>query len=612
MDQKALLRLEQLRRLNSNRNWVNKDLYRLMYRESLYIVAYQRIKSAPGNMTPGTDGETLDGWSLKKIREIVQEMRTEQFQFKPVRVHYIPKENGKMRKLGIPSVRDKVVQEVIRMILEAVYDSPYGPLFNPSSHGFRPGRSCHTALREIRQVWTGVNWIIEGDIQSCFDDIDHHVLISILRKKIADERFINLIWKLLRAGYMDMRGSSGHTVAGTPQGGIVSPILANIYLNELDEKVDELRARYEGPRNRKRPNPEYRKLNKQRLALIKRGNPHPHLLKELTKRIRSMPSVLTHDPEYIRIRYVRYADDWVVGVIGPHSLAVKIKEELKEFLHDRLKLTLSEKKTCITHAKTEQALFLGTYVQTAGRGEAKIVEQTRGGTPYRRRISGTQVILKAPVDRLVKRLAKKGFCTPDGKPTPKRAYAHLDLDQLIRYYASINWGIINYYRFADNFPALSRVQFILLHSLAMTIAYKLKLASRKNVFKKFGRNITVKVPGRDGKERKVCFQPNRDWSVNRLAFSTEEGKDFLLNAISLRTRSKLGKPCCICGETEGVEMHHVRSIRSMLKAKKVTGFQLVMRSLNRKQIPVCKDCHWKIHAGRYDGIKLSDLAYDPR
>ncbi len=222
MSQKTLERLEYLRKSNSNSGWVNNQLYRLMYKEDLYIVAYERIKSKPGNMTAGTDKETLDGFSLETIREIIQEMKTEQFQFKPVRMTFIPKANGKMRKLGIPCVRDKVVQEVIRMILEAIYDSPHKPYFSDASHGFRPGRSCHTALREIRGKWTGINWLVEGDIRACFDEIDHTTLVTILKKKIQDQRFLNLIWKLLNAGYMDLHGNKKESLIGSPQGSLVT------------------------------------------------------------------------------------------------------------------------------------------------------------------------------------------------------------------------------------------------------------------------------------------------------------------------------------------------------------------------------------------------------
>jgi len=232
MENQALARLEALRRHNADPGWVNFDLYRLLYRPELYEVAYERIKSKPGNMTPGTDGQTLDGFSRTVIADLIERLRDESFQFRPARRTYIPKANGRMRPLGIPSPRDKVVQEVLRMILEGIYDSPHGASFRDASHGFRPNRSCHTALREFRKKWAGVTWIIEGDIKSCFDEIDHHVLIEVLRTRIADERFLNLIRKALRAGYLWLK-ERRDTFTGTPQGSVISPILANVYLHEL-------------------------------------------------------------------------------------------------------------------------------------------------------------------------------------------------------------------------------------------------------------------------------------------------------------------------------------------------------------------------------------------
>jgi group II intron reverse transcriptase/maturase len=244
MDNQALICLEALRKHNVDRGWVNFDLYRLLYRPELYEVAYEKIKSKPGNMTAGSDGQTLDGFSHQTIRNLIASLRDESFQFQPARRTHIPKANGKMRALGIPSPRDKVVQEALRLILEAIYDSPHGAYFLESSHGFRPNRSCHTALREFSERWSGVTWIIEGDIKSCFDEIDHHVLVNLLKRKIADGRFLNLIWKALRTGYLWGK-ERRDTLTGSPQGSILSPILANIYLHELDCFVEQLRLKYD-------------------------------------------------------------------------------------------------------------------------------------------------------------------------------------------------------------------------------------------------------------------------------------------------------------------------------------------------------------------------------
>jgi group II intron reverse transcriptase/maturase len=308
MSQTISERLEYLRKANSNRQWMNHDLYRLMYKPDLYVLAYQRIKSKPGNMTPGTDGTTLDGFSLDKIEALIQEMRSEQFRFQPVRTTFIPKANGKLRKLGIPCVRDKIVQEAMRLILEAIYDSPYGPYFHENSHGFRPNRSCHTALCEFRRKWSAVNWIIEGDICACFDELDHTVLVTSLRKKIQDERFLNLIRKLLNAGYMDLHGEQKASLVGSPQGGILSPILANVYLHELDEFVESLHSRLEQGKHKQR-NPAYQRLSHQKSRMVRRGETKTKAFQQISQLMRTMPTVQVDDPGFIRIKYLRYADD---------------------------------------------------------------------------------------------------------------------------------------------------------------------------------------------------------------------------------------------------------------------------------------------------------------
>jgi len=612
MNQEAIQRLKALEQLNSNRDWKNRDLYRLMYKEDLYIVACERIKSKPGNMTPGTDAETLDGFSMAQIQKIIQQMRDQSFQFKPVRQVFIPKANGKMRKLGIPSARDKIVQEVMRMILQAIYDSTEGPYFSDTSHGFRPGRSCHTALREFRGKWSAVNWIIEGDIRICFDEIDHNVLESTLRKKIEDERFINLIRKFLNAGYMDMQGPRKDSLAGTPQGGIVSPILANIYLHELDTKVEELKGRLEkGEKKRKKP--AYRQLVWKRLSLLHKEGADKAQIRELTKEIRHLPAMDPKDPNFVRIKYLRYADDWIIGLQGPHALAEEIKEELKTFLFENLKLTLSDEKTHITHARTEETLFLGTLLRI-GRGGAPQIKTTtnRWGKPFKRRTTGWETVMKVPTSKLVKQLNEKGLCTGDGHPIAKRGWVNLDVDQIIDLFSGINRGIQGYYRFTDNFNALTRVQYIVKFSCAKTLAMKLKKRS-SYIFRKHGKKLTFEVQTDQAqKSRKVSLYWNNDWTIKRGAFSIGDPNiDIVQMALRMRTRSQLGKGCCICGETDEVVMHHVRYIRKA-GGKPTTGFNAIMRALNRKQIPVCGPCHSKIHRGSYDGLKLSELAYDPR
>src|ERR1700749_295647 len=205
----------------------------------MYQIAYPKLRSNTGKMTPGVNPETLDGISSEWIDEIIQSMRNESFQFKPSRRGNIPKPKGGTRPLSVAPPRDKVVQEVLRMILDAIFS----PTFSNNSHGFMAGRGCHSALKQVYMQFKGVAWVIEGDISKCFDSIDHHKLMNIIENKISDRRFTKLIWKSLRAGYFEFNEYK-HTIAGTPQGSIISPTLCNIFMNQLDQFVSSLTTEF--------------------------------------------------------------------------------------------------------------------------------------------------------------------------------------------------------------------------------------------------------------------------------------------------------------------------------------------------------------------------------
>lgn len=335
--------------------------------------------------------------------------------------------------------------------------------------------------------------------------------------------------------------------------------------------------------------------------------------RKLSRRMRSIPSVAVNDPDYVRIKYLRYADDWVVAVCGSRALVEEIKQEIKTFLKETLKLTLSEEKTHITNARTEEASFLGTSIHMGSVGADKLTTSTNSsGRKFKRRSTGWETVMKAPMPRLLKRLSERGFCTTQGIPIAKSGWIYLDTDQIISLYSSVNRGIQHYYRFVDNWKSLSRIQYILEFSLAKTLAHKFKTSLPK-VFKRFGKPMHVTVRNNNGKERIVAFSLNHDWSRNRDAFSIGIPTiDLLQTTVWLRTRSKLGNPCCICNEAGQTVMHHVRHIRKLSDMKEPTGFNRILRALNRKQIPVCTPCHEKIHRGIYDGLKLGELAYIPR
>ena len=343
------------------------ELYRQLFNPQLYLLAYGRIYSNDGAMTPGPTQETADDMSMEKIDRIIHAMRHERFWFSPVRRVYIPKKSGKLRPLGLPSWSDKLVGEMVRLLLEAYYE----PQFSERSHGFRPRRGCHTALREIADTWTGTTWFIEGDISDCFGSLDHEIMVKILSEKIQDERFLRLVRNMLTAGYLDdWRWNA--TLSGAPQGGVVSPVLSNIYLHKLDEYVETVRIpQYTKGTNRRR-NPGYIQVKSGLAYARKRG--YREKARELRRQLRRLSAGDPFDPGYRRLRYSRYADDHLLGFIGPKAEAEKIKADLATFLRDELKLELSAEKTLVTHARTRAARYLG-YEIIVQHGDSKI---TRG------------------------------------------------------------------------------------------------------------------------------------------------------------------------------------------------------------------------------------------
>ncbi len=322
-------------------------LYRILFNEQMFYVAYQRIYAKPGNMTPGSDGKTIDGMSVDRIGHLIAALKDERYMPTPARRVYIPKKNGKKRPLGIPSIEDKMVQEVVRLILEAVYEGH----FENTSHGFRPRRSCHTALRSIQTLFTGANWFIEGDIKGFFDNIDHHILIETLRERISDGRFLRLIWKFLKAGYIEYF-TFHKTYSGTPQGGIISPILANIYLDKFDKYMREYAESFDKGKKR-RENPLHASYSRKAVRLRKAirnatdEDTKRELLtqlKEMEAKTRRVPASMAMDSNYKRLKYIRYADDFLIGVIGSKADCARMKEDFTNFMRDKLKLELSEEK----------------------------------------------------------------------------------------------------------------------------------------------------------------------------------------------------------------------------------------------------------------------------
>jgi nicotine oxidoreductase len=580
--------------------------YNKLFDKNIYIQAYDKIRSNPGNMTPGTDEETLDKFSLEEINKVIVEIKNRKFQFKPSRREYIKKPNGKLRPLGIPSPRDKIIQEVFRSILNPFYEK----LFLNTSLGFRPNKSCHTALKEIKK-WTGITWMIEGDIKGYFDNINHNKLEEILRNEIKDQNIIDLYWKYVKAGYIEEKKRI-NSLIGIPQGGVLSPLFSNIYLHEFDKFMENIIKEYTNISNGRSIstyNKEYIKQrqiyyklkeNYETSLIINQINNNQELnikIQELKKdMIKARKKMLTIPAKFktgFRVYYIRYADDWVVGISGPKTMAIKIKDLIREFLKKELLLELNEDKIKISHMVKEGAYFLGYQIKVSGRKYAS--SQRIGKGKEKKRASFGRIKLLVRINNVINKLNNKNFCNLKGIPNRFTKWIGLDIIEIVYRYESILTGILNYYKLADNFTLLHRIVYILKYSMIHTIANKLNLNTAK-AFKKFGKYIKIPELGRNCKM--VLNKPKDEYS--------EDLDPLKITEFKMRTHflsSLLKEPCRICGKSKNIEMHHIKH----LKKVKLIGFNEIMKGLNRKQIPVCKNCHNKIHKGLYDGLALKDL-----
>jgi len=567
-----------------------KRVYHNLQNRELFLMAYAKLYANDGATTPGTDpNDTVDGMSLKRIDKIIEALNAGTFHWKPTKRVYIPKANGKLRPLGIPSWDDKLVQEVLRMILSAYYE----PQFSDASHGFRPKRGCHTALQDILFKWKGTKWFIEGDIKGCFDNIDHDKLLEIIGRKIQDERLLKLLKGMLKAGYLeDWRYNQ--TYSGTPQGGVISPLLANIFLNEMDAFVEQELIPKWNKGVERRPNPEYVSLaNKMYRAKVK-GDAGKH--HSLVKQIRALPSVDPNDPEYRRLRYVRYADDFLIGYVGTKTEAKYIKQQIGDYLKT-IGLTLSDEKTLITHATDERASFLSYEVYMA-----KTDDYIKDG---RRRLNGKSLlgIPHEVVDRWKNRYLR------NGKPIHRAELINnSDYDIVMKYQIEFQ-GIVNYYEMAHNVSNLYAVKSVYLLSLAKTLAAKHKM-SVKQIMKRHyrkqenGLGAIVVAEQREGKKPLVAKFGAKSIRYNKKAKIKDEIAKLHNKRNELLTRL-LADQCEICGSTEGVQVHHIRKLKDLTKRyagrKSPPEWVVRMIEMRRKTLVVCSNCHKKIHSGTYDG-----------
>ncbi len=530
------------------------ELYRQLFNPQMYLLAYGRLYSNHGAMTPGVDGETVDGMSQAKIGRVIDALRHERYRFAPAKRVYIPKKNGKKRPLGLPSWSDKLVGEVVRLLLEAYYE----PRFSDHSHGFRPRRGCHTALSAVDNTWTGTTWFIEGDISDCFGSLDHEVMLSTLGEKLHDNRFLRLIRNMLQAGYLE-DWLWNATLSGAPQGGVVSPVLSNIYLDRLDKFVETVLVPEYTRGGVRAHNPAHNRVTKAIMRARERGD--RVTVRELRKRQRSLPRGDPHDPGYRRLKYVRYADDHLLGFIGPKAEAEQIKARLARFLQDDLKLELNEEKTLITHARTQAAKFLGYEIT---------VQHSR----VRRRVNG-DIRLRVPMAVI------KAKCAPYcklGKPEHRTELMNRDDLTIISTYGAEYRGLVNYYLLAGDVWRLNRLNWVAMTSMLKTLAAKHRSTVTK-MARKF-KTVVVTPSGprtgfqasveRNGRKYTATFGGIPLKRQKKAVLVDRQPAPVLTRRKELISRLLAGR-CEWCERRGGVQVHQVRKLADLTRPGRPTG-----------------------------------------
>ena len=540
---------DQLEILKSNivNNQTCSNLSIIMADPNFLMAAWVRIRSKRESLTPALTSSTLDGINLEWFEKAAKEMRNGKFQFTPARRKYIPKPDGKERPLTMPSPRDKIIQEAMRFLLTLIFEGD----FSKNSHGWVTGRGCHTAINQIKTEFSQDTWYIEGDIDQQFPSLDHHILVELLNTKINDQAFTDLVYKYLRVAF----GTSPKDIApmkiGTIEGGPISQVLANIYMTPFDQWVENhLMPKY-NKGERKRANPKYTKM-------IKNNKVTDHSI---------IPSLMPNDTKFLRLHYVRYADDYIMGLNGPREYCKQITLECKIFLFEKLKLTLNLEKTKITRSQTDSALFLGYKIHKTKLSKNKIAVNAKGIRT--RRVSNT--VLDAPLKRIVEKLTLKGYVKPNGNPTKNGRFINHTLYDIIEHYKMVERGILQYYSLANNYGRVAaRVHYILKYSCALTIASKMKLKTLRRVFNKYGKDINIMDEKGKIKTNYPTISYKRPFRITTTSifdYSTIENYGDSLDNRMKRGRNDLKSPCVLCGSQERIEVHHVRKLSKGSKKK---------------------------------------------
>ena len=584
-------------------------VYRQLFNKHLYLTAYGKIYRNAGATTKGINVETVDAMSLKKMDTIIAALRSERYQWKPARRVYILKRNGKKRPLGLPVWSDKLLAEVIRLILDAYYDVQ----LSDHAHGFREGRGCHTALQEIYHTWGSATWIIEGDISDCFGSLPHERILSVLSEKIHDGRFLHLMKKLLDAGYLE-DWKFNRTLSGVPQGSIVSPILSNILLDKLDTFVETVLIPQYTRGEKRKLNQEYVKLRQQMHKLLRNGQKEAAL--KLRKQLQELPSIDPHDPDYRRLKYVRYADDFGLAFTGPKQEAEDIKRQVGVFLREELGLKLSDEKTLITHARSEAAHFLG-YEVTTMQSDTK---QSRTKAGFKRRSINGKVGLRVP--RAVVTQKRKRY-QQRGKPIHRAELLNESDYTIITTYQLEYRGIVNYYRYAYNLHRLHTLKKAMEGSLTKTLAAKHN-TSVGSIYRNYRAQLEVDGKTYQGLQVTIAREGKKPlvatWGGIPLKWDTktplEDQPRQIWHDRSELEQRLLAQVCEHCGTThmtDHIEVHHIRALKDLNKyeGQEKPSWVKIMAARRRKTLVLCRTCHLDLHAGRPLKRKRSRSRMEP-
>ena len=627
------INLDYVLNVQISQGYNKNNLFTLLSDPCYLLYCYSLLKQ---NVAHGSDSIPISNVTLSAILSLSRRVNSGTYQPSPVRRVYIRKSNGRMRPLGIASALDKILQKGILIILERIFE----PTFQNVSYGFRPKRSCHSALHSIYYRWPGTKWFIEADFIECFDRISHDKLLFAINKKVDCYKLSLLINQLLTVGYINfanLANSELKNLEGTPQGSLLSPLFCNILLNDLDifildlcktTFVERVKANSdEWNAGRRYLNTPWEKVWKDIKILTGSRVSGQKISKALAK-IRSQDTAaqkvrkLKEDTNFKRLTYVRYADDFLLGYIGSKSEAVKLLIHISHFADLYLGMKLHTEKSGVKHHE-KGVIFLGYKIWKKYGLNVKFGIDSVGAS---RRIEGSRLNFSIPLEPLFTRYAERGFFmkakwgSPDrmvGRRQDKWLFLPSDQDVIHRYNAVIR-GIKNYYSGSTQQSVLSRFYFALRKSAALTLAHRHKKKSTWWAFKKYGKDLTIEYKNKKGSEVNVKIEiPSASkvkWNLNSGTNSNTTDVLPVIQGVPVPKSlnivcSASELPCAVPGcPNQAEHWHHVKH------QKKIKGkdHQKHVLALTAKQIPVCKPHHHLIHSGKYDGPSLRKMkGYTP-